>query len=286
MNPCHIVAELSTVHLGQIDRAKNLIKLAHECGADYAKFQKRNPEESTPKEMWDKPHPNQKFAYGETYLAHRKALEFTIEQHAELKKYCEEIGIGYSCSVWDLTSAKEIIDLKPDYIKIGSPSNQNFEMISYIAKHFDRGLHISLGMVSITERDEILQFIIKNVVDLARVVVYHCTSEYPCPFERLYLKEIETLKSITVGMEIGFSNHGYGIAIDPVAYYMGATWIERHFVDDRTLNHSDSAAALEPTGFKLLCRNIRAVKESLKYRPVGISKEENAQRLKLKGTKL
>jgi sialic acid synthase len=286
MQPCHITAELSTVHLGQLDRAKQLIKMVHECGADYAKFQKRNPEESTPKEMWYKPHPNQRFAYGDTYLAHRKALEFTIEQHAELKKYCEEIGIGYSCSVWDLTSAKEIISLNPDYIKIGSPSNQNFEMISYISKHFQGGLHVSLGMVSIAERDEILQFIVQNVVDLGRVVVYHCTSEYPCPFERLYLKEIETLKRVTSGMEIGFSNHGYGIAIDLVAYLLGATWIERHFVDDRTLSHSDASSALEFSGLRLLCRNMQAVKVSLQYRPFGISSKENMERLKLKGNKL
>ena len=286
MQPCRIIAELSTTHLGQIDRAKYLIKLAHECGADYVKFQKRNPEESTPREMWDKPHPNQKFAYGDTYLSHRKALEFSADRHFELKKHCEEIGIGYACSVWDLTSAKEIINLKPDYIKIGSPSNQNFDMISYIAKHFNGGIHVSLGMVSVTERDDILQFIVKNVVDLTRVVVYHCTSEYPCVFDRLYLREIETLKEVTSGMEIGFSNHGYGIAIDPVAYFMGATWIERHFVDDRTLNHSDAACSLECSGLRLLCRNIRAVNDSLRYRPFGISKEENEQRLKLKGTRL
>jgi N-acetylneuraminate synthase len=285
LKECKVVAEIGAHHLAQMDRAKELIKLARLAGAHYAKFQKRNPDESTPEHLKNQPHPNEKFAYGKTYLEHRKNLELSLEQHAELKEYCESIGIGYSSSVWDMTSAREIVSLKPDFIKIGSPCNQNQEMIKFLFSEYEGNIHISLGMVTPTERDALLAFLHAERLDYSRVVLYNCTSEYPCPFERLYLKEIELLRNrlVPVGMEIGFSNHGYGIAMDLIAYALGATWIERHFVDDRTLRHTDAAVALEPDGLRRVCRDLKAAAKALQYRPSSLSEDELAQRKKLKG---
>ncbi len=284
---CKIVAEIGCVHLGKLDRAKELCTLARFTGADYVKFQKRNPDESTPEEMKNKPHPNQLFAYGATYLEHRKNLELTIEQHAELKRFCEEdLHIGYSCSVWDMTSAREIVELNPDFIKVGSPSNQHYEMMQYLFDHYQKNVHISLGMVTNSERQEIIQWVINTGVDPRRLVFYHCTSEYPAPFDRIYLLDIMDLCDTVPECEVGFSNHGYGIALDPVAVALGATWIERHFVDDRSLKHTDAVFSLEPRGLQLVCRDVRAVSQALQYRPdgsAGLSEEEWSHRHKLKG---
>ena len=283
-----IVAEIGCVHLGKMDRAKDLCKLARFSDADYVKLQKRNPEESTPKDMWHKPHPNQDFSYGHTYLEHRKNLEFSIEQHAELKRFCEDdLRIGYAVSVWDLTSTKEIVELNPDFIKVGSPSNQNNEMIQYLFDNYKGGVQISLGMVTNDERKEIVDFAVGSGVDPDRLVFYHCTSEYPVPFERIYLNELTRIKEmIPAESAVGFSNHGYGIALDIAAQTMGATWIERHFVDDRACKHTDAAFSLEPTGLRLVCRNAKAVHTALTDKPDGIlgfSEAELAQRRKLKG---
>ena len=118
-----VIAEIGGTHAGDLNRAKNLAKLAKLSGADILKTQKRNPKESVKKEMWDKPHPNEIFSYGATYLEHRMNLELSIEQHKELKDYCESIDIEYSTSVWDITSTKEVIGLNPAMIKIPSASN-------------------------------------------------------------------------------------------------------------------------------------------------------------------
>ena len=104
-----LIAEVGCTHIGNMDRARKLILLAKNSGADVVKFQKRNPKESVPSELCDKPHPNEFYSYGKTYLEHREKLEFTQSQHAELKAYCKEVGIEYFCSVWDETSAREII---------------------------------------------------------------------------------------------------------------------------------------------------------------------------------
>lgn len=282
---CRVVAEIGCNHIGSMDRAKELIKLAKLCGADYAKFQKRNPDESTPEHLKGKPHPNENFSYGKTYLEHRQNLELSVEQHRELKEYCETVGIGYSSSVWDLTSAQEIMSLAPDFIKIGSASNSNFELISYLYEKHDGSIHISLGMSS---KDEI-QHLVKNVIlkmphAASRTVLYHCTSEYPCPFDRLFLLDIAYLSEKykrDYGFEIGFSNHGYGIAADIAGWVLGATWIERHFVDDRTIKHTDASASLEPDGLRRLCRDLKNINMAM-LRKEEITTEEAKQREKLR----
>ena len=123
-----VMAEIGCNHMGQLEIAKELLTLAKQCGCEYGKFQKRCPKELLTPEQYAAPHPNPRNAYGDTYGAHREFLELTVDQHRELKEHCDSIGLGYSCSVWDMTSAKELVSLNPDLIKVGSPSNQHWEM--------------------------------------------------------------------------------------------------------------------------------------------------------------
>ena len=105
----YIIAEIGCNHKGDMEIAKELIKVAKIfCNVDAIKFQKRNNRELLTEDQYNQPHPNPVNAYGDTYGAHREYLEFDVNQHAVLKSYCEDIGITYSTSVWDLTSAKEI----------------------------------------------------------------------------------------------------------------------------------------------------------------------------------
>ena len=113
-----VMAEIGCNHMGSVEIAKELLTLAKEAGCEYAKFQKRCPKELLTKEQYEAPHPNPRNSYGDTYGAHREFLELTVDQHRELLEHCKEIGLGYSCSVWDITSAKEIVSLNPDLIKV------------------------------------------------------------------------------------------------------------------------------------------------------------------------
>ncbi|MHA2279381.1 MAG: N-acetylneuraminate synthase family protein [Promethearchaeota archaeon] len=262
-----------------MDRAKELVQLARLSGADYVKFQKRNPDESVPEGMKDEPHPNARFAYGDTYLEHRLALELNIEQHRELKTHCEGIGIDYASSVWDITSARQIISLSPDYVKVPSACNMDEPLLTMLANEYEGDIHISTGMIMLGEKIELCALIVSLGIQ-DRTVLYHCTSEYPCPFEHLYLLELEQLQDYPI-KAVGFSNHGYGIAADIVAYMLGAAWIERHFVDDRTFPHTDASASLEPDGLRRLCRDLKAIRKTLKYKET-ISEEELKQRKKLR----
>jgi len=279
--PAKVIAEIGCVHLGSMERAKRLIQLATLCEADYVKFQKRNPDECVPESIKHKPHPNKTFAYGETYLEHRKALELDIEQHKELYDYCKQLGIGYSCSVWDMTSAAQIAAINPSFIKIPSPCNHNRGMIKYLLGRFDGDIHISTGMSSEEEKKSLIEYMKSFCVN--RFVIYHCTSIYPCPFDKLHLLELKRLADS--GFRIGFSNHGYGIAADVAAMILGAQYIERHFVDDRTLRHTDAAASLEPEGLRKLCRDLKNVSCAMSYAPPYPDEIEIIERSKLRSEK-
>ncbi|PIV93783.1 MAG: N-acetylneuraminate synthase [Flavobacteriaceae bacterium CG_4_10_14_3_um_filter_33_47] len=283
-----VIAEIGCNHKGDMEIAKELIKVAKIfCNVDAVKFQKRNNKELLTEEQYNQPHPNPSNAYGETYGLHREHLEFTLEQHLELKNYCDDIGIAYATSVWDLTSAKEITSLNPLFIKIPSACNNNFEMLGWLCEHYQGEIHISTGMTTKSEIDDVVQFF----CDKKRnndVVLYNCTSGYPVPFEDVCLLDISILNDNYKDKvkHIGFSGHHLGIAVDVAAYTLGANIIERHYTIDRTWKGTDHAASLEPMGLRKLARDLHAVHKALTYKSEDILPIEKIQRDKLKNKKL
>jgi sialic acid synthase len=279
-----VIAEIGCNHKGSMDIAKELIKLAKDSNADVAKFQKRHNKELLTPEQYNAPHPNPSNSYGDTYGAHREFLEFNQEQHKELKKYAESIGIEYATSVWDVTSAKEIIALNPNFIKVPSPCNNHFDMLRVLRDEYKGDVHISFGMTYKKEEEEIIKFFEENNQAKSRLVVYSCTSGYPVPFEDICLLEINNLKEKYTSRvkEIGFSGHHLGIAIDIAAYALGAVYIERHFTKDRTWKGTDHAASLEFQGMQKLCRDLKATSMALTYKNKEILDIEQVQRDKLK----
>ncbi len=279
-----VIAEIGCNHKGDIEIAKELIKVAKIfCDADIVKFQKRNNKELLTKEQYDAPHPNPANSYGDTYGEHREFLEFSIDQHRELKEYCEEIKIEYSTSVWDLSSAKEINSLQPSLIKIPSACNNHFEMLEWLCDNYKGELHVSTGMTTKNEIENIVSFF-ENKGRNKDVVLYNCTSGYPVPFEDVCLLEISLLKE-KFGervKEIGFSGHHLGIAIDVAAYTLGATYVERHYTLDRTWKGTDHSASLEPQGIRKLVRDLRATQKALSFKKEDILAIEMEQRDKLK----
>lgn len=283
-NKPFVIAEAGCNHMGQMEIAKDLIETAaHFCKADAIKFQKRCPKELLTPEQYNAPHPNPVNSYGKTYGEHREFLEFTVDQHAQLKEWCEEAGIIYSTSVWDMTSAKEIASLKPQFIKIPSACNTHFEMLQWLCDNYEGEIQLSFGMTSHEEEEEIVQLFEKNrrAKDL---VLFNCTSGYPVPFKDVCLLEITRMREAYESRvkAIGFSGHHLGIAVDTAAYTLGASIIERHYTLDRTWKGTDHAASLEPDGIRKLVRNLNAVHEALTYKDTEILLIEQVQRDKLK----
>lgn len=284
MNTPKIIAEIGCNHKGDMNIAKEMIiTAALFCKVDVVKFQKRTNKELLSEEEFNAPHPNPANSYGATYGAHREFLEFNLEQHRQLKKWCEAQGLIYSTSVWDLTSAKEIVTLNPVLIKIPSACNLNKKMLEFLCDNYNGEIHLSFGMTSHEEEEKIVSFF-ESKGKSKNLVIYSCTSGYPVPFEDICLLEITRLKNAFEKRvkAIGFSGHHLGIAVDVAAVSLGAEWIERHYTLDRTWKGTDHAASLEPDGLRKLTRDCRAVSKALTYKKVEILDIESVQRNKLK----
>lgn len=284
MNAPKIIAEIGCNHKGDMSIAKEMIMTAATyCKVDVVKFQKRCNRELLSPEEYNAPHPNPYNSYGETYGAHREFLEFSLDQHKQLKDWCEEYGVVYSTSVWDVTSAKEISSLQPSLIKIPSACNLNKNLLQYLCENYGGEIHISLGMTTKEEEEKIVSYL-ESQKRAKDVVLYNCTSGYPVPFDDICLLELSRLKTTFTNRvkSIGFSGHHLGIAVDSAAVALGAEWVERHYTLDRTWKGTDHAASLEPDGVRKLARDCRAVAKALTTKEKDILDIESVQRNKLK----
>ncbi|MAR15048.1 MAG: N-acetylneuraminate synthase [Candidatus Marinimicrobia bacterium] len=281
---CKTIAEIGCNHKGDINIAKELILLAKNCGADVAKFQKRNSKELLPDKQYNAPHPNPINSYGKTYGEHREFLEFSKEEHRDLMDYCDSIDIEYSTSVWDVSSAKEITELNPSLIKVPSASNTHYDMLQILRDEYKGDVHVSFGMTTKDEQEKLVAFFEEKKQAKDRLIIYSCTSGYPVPFEDVCLLEILKIKDQFGDRvkDIAFSGHHLGISIDIAAYILGASWIERHFTKDRTWKGTDHSASLEPAGFSKLTRDLKATFKTLSYKKKEILDIEKPQRDKLK----
>ena len=279
-----IIAEIGCNHKGDMQIAKEMITTAAMyCKVDVVKFQKRNNRELLSPEEYNAPHPHPENSYGSTYGAHREFLEFTSEQHRQLQAWCREAGVEYSTSVWDVTSAKEMSALEPSMLKVPSACNLNKRLLTYLCENYHGEIHLSMGMTSKAEEEEIVDFFVEKRRN-QDLVLYACTSGYPVPFEDVCLLEITRLRDkfgkIVKG--IGFSGHHLGIAVDSAAVALGAQYIERHFTLDRTWKGTDHAASLEPDGLRKLARDCRAVHRAMTFKSRDLLEIEEEQRRKLK----
>jgi sialic acid synthase len=282
-----IIAEIGCNHMGEMDIAKELIVLAKEAGVKYVKFQKRNNQELLTEEQCNTPHPVPENSYGDTYGAHREYLEFNVEQNKELKEYCDSIGIVYSTSVWDVSSAKEMISFEPEFLKVPSACNNNFEMLKVLRDEFKGQVQLSIGMTSKDEVEQIVNFFEEKNQAKNRLLIYSCTSGYPVPAKDVALLEINWLyaKYEDRVNAIGFSGHHLGVALDIAAYTLGARWIERHFTKNKTWKGTDHSASLEPDELKDLVNGLNDTFEALHFKNSEILPIEQAQKDKLKNRK-
>ena len=172
-----VIAEVGCNHMGDFNLAKKMIQEAAKCGADYVKFQKRNNKYLLGGNF-DVPHPVPENSYGNTYGKHRDFLEFSINQHKQLAKYCQKNNIKYSTSVWEIKSAEEVVKskIKMDFIKIPSACNLDFELLKYILCNFKEKIHLSTGMTKISELKIILKMF-RKYKRLNDLVLYVCTSD-------------------------------------------------------------------------------------------------------------
>ena len=245
-----LIAEIGINHNGSIKLAKKLIDLAVETGFDAVKFQKRNPDISTPEHQKSK---IRNTPWGDiTYLDYKKKIEFGLKEFMEIDAYCKKYKIIWFASAWDLDSQRFLKKFKTRFNKVASAMLTNYELIEEIAK--ERKLtFISTGMSSMKTIEKSLNIFKKNK---CKFVLMHCVSTYPCPEEKLNLNMIVTLKN-KFKCNIGYSGHESTVSPTVLAYSLGAEYIERHITLDRSMWGTDQAASLSKDGMLNLVRILK-----------------------------
>ena len=245
-----LIAEIGINHNGSIKLAKKLIDLAVETGFDAVKFQKRNPDISTPEHQKSK---IRNTPWGDiTYLDYKKKIEFGLKEFKEIDAYCKKYKIIWFASAWDLDSQRFLKKFKTRFNKVASAMLTNYELIEEIAK--ERKLtFISTGMSSMKTIEKSLNIFKKNK---CKFVLMHCVSTYPCPEEKLNLNMIVTLKN-KFKCNIGYSGHETTVSPTVLAYSLGAEYIERHITLDRSMWGTDQAASLSKDGMLNLVRILK-----------------------------
>lgn len=244
-NKPFLIAEIGINHNGSLKLAKKLIDLACKYNFDAVKFQKRNPDISTPE--------NQKEHMRDTpwgyisYLEYKKKIEFGLKEFKEIDKYCKKKKIQWFASAWDIDSQKFLRNFKCKYNKVASAMLTNSKLINEIAKE-KKFTFISTGMSNMKDIEKCVKKFDKNKCKYA---ILHCVSTYPCDEKDLNLNVINTLKN-KFKCVVGYSGHESSVSPSIIAAMLGAKIIERHITLDRSMWGTDQSASLAEDGISNL----------------------------------
>ena len=246
-----IIGEIGLNHNGSMDMVKLLIDGAKAAGCDIVKFQKRTIDVVYTKEELDRPRES---PWGTTNREQKEGLELTEENYNWINEYCNEIGIDWMVSAWDLDSQDFVKKYDLKYNKIASAMLTDREFVTKVAQE-GKYTYISTGMSDVDQISEVLRIFKDNNCPFE---LMHCNSTYPMPKEDANLNAIIYLKGL-FGCDVGYSGHEAGIIISCAAVALGATSIERHITLDRAMYGSDQAASLEINGLRKLVQYIRDI---------------------------
>uniref|UniRef100_UPI0037E740BD N-acetylneuraminic acid synthase a n=1 Tax=Semicossyphus pulcher TaxID=241346 RepID=UPI0037E740BD len=257
-HPCFIIAEIGQNHQGDIEIAKKMIKMAKECGADCAKFQKSELDYKFNKKALERPYTT-KNSWGKTYGEHKRHLEFTHEQYRELQKFAKEVDICFTASGMDESAVEFLHELNVPFFKVGSGDTNNFPYLEKTAMK-GRPMVVSSGMQSMETMRQVYKTVKKHNQNFA---ILQCTSAYPLEAEDVNLRVITEYQKEFPDIPIGYSGHESGINISIAAVALGAKVLERHVTLDKTWKGSDHEASLVPSELAELVRSVRLVERAL-----------------------
>ncbi|MCX5698513.1 MAG: N-acetylneuraminate synthase family protein [Candidatus Omnitrophica bacterium] len=269
-----IIAEIGINHNGDVQIAKKLIDGAIFAGADAVKFQKRTVEKVYSKEDLDKPRES---PWGTTNRDQKMGLEFGDKEYDEINRHCQEKGIFWFASAWDIDSQRFLQKYKCKYNKIASAMLTNKELLEEVAKE-KKYTFIGTGMSTIEEIEKAVGVFKKQGCPYE---LMHCNSVYPMPEDQANLKVIPVLRE-KFNCKVGYSGHEVGLIVTCGAVVLGATSIERHITLDRAMYGSDQAASIEIMGFYRVVSYVRTLEKALGNGIKVVTKEEESIKKKLR----
>lgn len=255
----YIIAEAGVNHNGDVQIAKQLCLAAKNAGADAVKFQTWITDNIITKSVKQADYQTENTGKDESQYDMLKKLELTFDEFREIKEYCEEIGIEFASTADDEESLDFLVDLGIPFIKVGSGDVGNISYLRYIGSK-KRPVILSTGMSTLADVEVSLKALREG--GATDIKLLHCTTNYPCPFDSVNLKAMDTLHN-AFGLEVGYSDHTVGIEVPVSAVARGAIIIEKHFTLDCNMEGPDHLASTEPKEFKKMVDSIRNIEKAL-----------------------
>ena len=258
-----IIAEAGVNHNGSIEIAKQLVDKAVEAGVDVIKFQTFKAEKLVSKSA--KQAEYQKKNIGneadDSQYNMLKKLELSEADHKILIDYCHQLGIKFFSTAFDFDSIDYLHSLNLGLWKIPSGEVTNYPFLKRIAA-FNEPTILSTGMCDMEDVRVSVEALYRNGLSKENLVLLHCNTEYPTPFEDVNLKAMDALRQ-EFGIEVGYSDHTKGIEVPIAAVALGATVIEKHFTLDRNMEGPDHKASLDPDELKAMVSAIRNIEKAV-----------------------
>lgn len=256
---CLIIAEAGVNHNGSIDTAKKLCLAAKESGADVVKFQTWITDKIITRDVAQAEYQCNNTGKVQSQYDMLKALELSFDAFTKIKEYCDEIGILFASTADEPECLDFLLDIGMPFVKLGSDGIGNIPFLRYVGTK-KCPVILSTGMSTLSDVDISLRALEEG--GARDISLLHCTTNYPCPFEDVNLKAMDTLHN-AFGTRVGYSDHTIGIEIPIAAVARGAKIIEKHFTLDRSMEGPDHLASTEPKEFKKMVTSIRNIEKAM-----------------------
>lgn len=236
-----------------------MVEEAAKAGADYIKFQTFKPEKLVSKYAQKADYQKKTTGNNESQLQMLEKLALSYDDFVELKKYCEQIGIGFLSTPFDEDSIRFLDSLDMDFWKIPSGEITNYPYLVQIAQT-GRDIVLSTGMCEMDEIADAMKVLKEN--GAGNISLLHCNTEYPTPYEDVNLLAMKQMRT-AFKKQVGYSDHTVGIEVPIAAVALGAEIIEKHFTLDKNMEGPDHKASLEPQELAQMVSAIRHIEKSL-----------------------
>jgi sialic acid synthase len=257
-----VTVDLTSNHYGEIDRMKRLIIVATDSGADFVKFQHRNPKLIYAPDLYNKRSDNPNW-FGETYGEHREALEFSKDEWRDIVAFCDSHGVKWFSTPFDHDSVDFLEELGCPMYKIASGDATNTPLIRAVCE-IGKPVIVSTGGCDVEDVHRI-----KETVDrygsLHKFVLMQCACEYPSS------PDTQNLNVINAYMDqgryhdfiVGLSTHNPNWWVNIAAYALGARVFENHFTLARSWKGIDQAFSLTPDLLKEFTTALHEVERAM-----------------------
>lgn len=256
----YIIAEIGVNHEGSIEKAKELVKLAKQGGADAVKFQTYKAETLASKNTpayWDL----SKEPTASQYELFKKYDKFGEREYELLSEYCRKVGIGFLSTPFD-DRAVDFLSPLMSCFKVASADITNVPLLRKIAKK-GKPVLLSTGASTLAEIEMAISEL--EGAGCESLALLHCILNYPTLYKNAHLNMIEGLQKTFPNYLIGYSDHTLpdeGMLILTAAYLKGARIIEKHFTYDKTLPGNDHYHAMDVDDLKRFRRNLELLQRA------------------------